>query len=389
MKKYYFFIAVLLLHTCCQAQYNWKALPNAPKSYRCDDMFFLTPTLGWAINPDYTNPTGRIMRTTDGGATWLLQDTSHLYLRSIGFADSLTGWLGSLYVGAGEDTLVFRETTDGGFTWHRAKLLDSIPKGICGISIVTDSVVYAYGRFFGPAEYVKTTDKGATWTYVKLDSLALGLVDGFFYNKDTGFIGGQGLDRKAIILGTTDGGESWQVRYHATRADQDIIWKFSFPGGNTGYASVQYYDDSATYNSYFLKTTDRGNTWIEKSFVRNYFEQGIGFINDQVGWIGGDGIKPNYKTTDGGVTWLPDYMFGVLTPPYHEYSSGYRPGFSVNRFRKMGDSLMYVTGNTIYKLDLRTPLGVPDYQMAGGAYPQLPQSVLWCYYHFLSAIIGE
>jgi hypothetical protein len=143
------------------------------------------------------------------------------------------------------------------------------------------------------------------------------------------------------------------------RSDSEIIWKLVFPGGNTGYAALQYDGDNLTHNSYFLKTTDRGRTWTEHPFVPNYHEQGIGFIDDNVGWIGGDYNMPNYKTTDGGATWTPDPGFGVITPPFHEYPAGFRPGFAINRFRRFGDSLLYATGKTVYKMNIHET-SLPD-----------------------------
>ncbi len=345
----------LLSSVFCNAQYTWQALPTAPQSYRFDDMFFLTPKMGWAINPNYDslNPIqyGRIFKTNDGGNTWQkLIDSANTFYRSIGFADSLTGWVGNLadipYI---SDTIPLYQTNDGGHTWFPANLPYPHPAGICGISVVTDSIVYAYGRFYGPAAYVKTTDKGATWIYKDMSSFAGGLVDGYFFNNDTGFITGKSVSNTALILSTFDGGTSWQVAYNTPNQSPEpyyeYVWKLSFPSRDTGYASVESFD-SATY---FLKTTDGGLTWTKKPFIPYYDEEGCGFINNSTGWIGGDYNLPTYKTTDGGDTWSVDSSFGVLTPPYEDTT-----GFMINRFRRLGDSLMYASGNTIYKLQVNT-----------------------------------
>jgi photosystem II stability/assembly factor-like uncharacterized protein len=345
----------------CDAQFMWQALPGAPVSYRCDDFYFINPSVGWAINPNYGNETpslaGRIFRTMDGGNTWeKLLDGSNSYFRSVGFVDSLTGWIGNLadttldtftHTRATSDTIPLYQTNDGGLSWAPVALPHPHPAGICGISIVTDSIVYAYGRFSSPAGYIKTTDRGATWVFTSLDSLAFGLIDGHFFNKDTGFITAMGADNKAAILYTHNGGASWKYAYHSTRVDTDRVWKIYFPTRNTGYASIEYGGSyGAGFNTWFLKTTDGGNTWMEKPFFANYDEEGIGFINDSVGWIGGWGMRGTYKTTDGGNTWYDDESFGLSTPPY---TSG-AAGFAMNRFRSFGDTLMYSSGNTIYKL---------------------------------------
>ncbi|MCW3124138.1 MAG: hypothetical protein JWQ38_3630, partial [Flavipsychrobacter sp.] len=140
------------------------------------------------------------------------------------------------------------------------------------------------------------------------------------------------------------------------------------PSRNIGYASVQH--ESSYYipfNTWFLKTTDGGKTWIENHFFANYNEEGIGFINDNVGWIGGDERIGTFKTTDGGDTWYNDESFGVPTPPYTSGTSG----FSMNRFRSFGDTVMYASGNTIYKLK-RDATGVRELSIGNesiGNYP--------------------
>jgi len=344
----------MFLQSNLNAQYAWQALPNAPKSWRCDDMYFLNPMKGWVINPYYHNAFpmqyGRIFTTDDGGQTWQkLVDSSITFIRSIGFTDSLNGWFGNLGDSSvTSDTNFMYHSIDGGNTWSPVlNFTGPRPKGICGISIVNDTVIYAYGRYFGPAVLMKTMDGGQTWNSQSLDSIATGLVDGYFFDKDTGFVTGcYGSPPMAQILSTFDGGATWQVRHQSLRA-QEIVWKISFPTRDTGYASIESGLDNITNpdTTYYLKTIDGGITWQEYIFKTNgfYDMQGIGFINDTVGWIGGDSVDSTYKTTDGGNTWAVDNTFGVLTPPYNLE-------FVINRFRRFGDTLMYASGNTVYKM---------------------------------------
>lgn len=367
-----FFLACLFFPGIFFAQYNWSPCPNAPESWRLDDIYFLNPQMGWAISPYYGSSTpmkyGQIYRTNDGGNTWqLLVDSSFTYYRSIGFADSLTGWVGNLAFATNPDTIPFYQTSDGGLTWQPVTNISGpSPKGICGISVVTDSVAYAYGRWFGPAVLLKTTDKGNSWISQDLGIYASGLIDGYFFDKDTGFVTGIDVNKQALILSTYDGGASWQVRYQSARNDTDALWKISFPSRNVGYASIQYLGSNYPHATYFLKTTDGGITWTEHNFFTGYNEQGIGFINDTVGWIGGDATYRTYVTMDGGNSWAADFGFGIATPPYVQST-----GYEINRFRKFGDTLMYASGNTVYKMQhgitsvndfaLRTNPGLRNY----------------------------
>jgi len=363
MKKYLFASCFSICLAGSLIAQNWQALPNAPKSWRNDDIYFLTPQMGWAIHAcyEYITPTqlGQVYRTKDGGNTWqLMKDSAKTFFRAVGFADSLTGWIGNLadtskVNGAPitTDTIPFYQTTDGGHTLTPVNLPNPHPVGICGISVVTDSIIFAYGRWPGPAAYVETTNKGATWTYHDLSTLAYGLVDGWFINKDTGFITGASPAYKAQILSTVDGGATWQVAYRSTRADTDEVWKVFFASRNIAYGAIEYQPNVFTSTArYYIKSTDGGRTWTEHSFISNYDEEGVGFINDTVGWIGGDDYFKTYITYNGGTTWQPDNNFGVLTQPYQGPWSGY----SMNRFRKLNDSTMYASGNTVYKLNWTT-----------------------------------
>jgi hypothetical protein len=133
------------------------------------------------------------------------------------------------------------------------------------------------------------------------------------------------------VLFTSDGGTTWQVK-HTSAHDAEICWKISFPSANIGYVSLESF--RGTSPQYFLKTTDGGMTWQDMSFSTSgtYDAEGIGFINDSTGWIGGGSF--NYKTTDGGLTWSEDSW-----------------GSTVNRFRFFSDTLGYAAGAAIYKFE--------------------------------------
>lgn len=341
------------------AQHNWFVYPNTPSTpERFDDVYFINPNQGWLVDPidGYPHGFGKIYETRNGGVTWaLVHDSMESYLRSVGFVDSLHGFIGNLADRTvTSDTVAMYYTNDGGRTLTPIHFPSPRPGGICGISVVTDSVVYAYGRYYGPPVLAKTTNAGKTWTTYNMAPYAsIGLIDGWFWSKDTGFVTGQN-GNNAVILHTNDGGATWQTVYQSARNDTDHVWKIFFPSRNIGYGSIEYtgnftnYFDIGPYNTYFVKTTDGGQTWTEHPFIPSYDEEGCGFINDTVGWIGGwTGLS--YKTMDGGNTWNVDSSFAYSSIPHTQ------PLPYINRFRKFGDSLFYASGNTIYKLMLYTP----------------------------------
>ncbi len=176
-----------------KTELRWLALPNAPgpTTSRYDDVFFVNPSLGWVING-----TGKIYRTTDGGDSWELQkDQPITYWRSIGFADSLTGWAGNFglldQVPRVTDTNPIYQTINGGRSWEPVVgIPEPRPEGICGLWVASDSVVYATGRIFGDPRILKTEDKGGSWKNINLDSLVDRLVDIYFFSADSGFVVG-------------------------------------------------------------------------------------------------------------------------------------------------------------------------------------------------------
>lgn len=322
---------------------TWQELPSAPQTSRHNDVFFVSTATGWIVNG-----AGEIFKTEDGGGSWDPQfSKSDAHFRSVGFVNPLRGFAGN--VGFGEfgatDRSALYETSDGGNSWHPMAVWQGrSPTGLCGMQVVNDSVVVAVGRVRGPASFARTTDGGATWRSRDMGAHAAGLIDVYFTHPDTGFVVGlTNVDHElssGIVLYTDDGGESWETRHRTTRTGE-WCWKLSFPSRRVGYASLQRNSETPIY---FLKTTDGGETWDEKLFAdAYYFVQGIGFIDELHGWIGGNSTSPVFETRDGGETWFAESL---------------RP--RLNRFRFLGDSLGYAAGRSVHKLANWSAVGVDE-----------------------------
>jgi len=179
-----------------------------------------------------------------------------------------------------------------------------LPKGVCGINVLNDSIAFAVGRVGGPAYFLKTTNGGQNWTSADLSSLAFSLIDCRFFSADTGIIIGSTPsinfnNAKALILYTTDGGSTWQTVFSGKDL-WELCWKVHFTSRMIGYVSVE--SQTSNDSTPVLKTVNGGLTW-SKQIVSptNIWLQGVGFINDSIGWTGGG--TPNKKTIDGGNTW--------------------------------------------------------------------------------------
>jgi photosystem II stability/assembly factor-like uncharacterized protein len=335
--RIYYTSILMFLLLSMSAYSQWNPTPSPPVVYRYDDVYFLNPLIGWAVNYATLPSNGMVIKTVDGGLSWqTVYGSSGAAFRDVGFTDSLHGWIGTLESGQNpEDTVIMYQTTDGGMSWVPVQNFPGPSQaGICGMCVINDSTVYACGRYYGPAGFYKTTNNGQSWSYTDLSVYAGGLVDIYFTSPDSGFVVGTSGDwfsDSGIVLFTSDGGNTWQVKHTSTH-NSEICWKISFPSANVGYVSLESF--RGTGPQYFLKTTDGGMTWQDMSFTNSgtYDAEGIGFINDSTGWVGGGSF--NYKTTDGGLTWSEDSW-----------------GSTVNRFRFFSDTLGYAAGAAIYKFE--------------------------------------
>lgn len=338
MKKILFILCAI--HICSVAlPQSWHLLPASPEAgFRHDDLFFINKDTGWVVNVD-----GYIYKTTDGGNTFTTQlSQPATSFRCVGFADALKGWAGNLGPdswSATTDTNPLYQTTDGGNTWEAvSSITGPLPAGICGINVVNENVVYAVGRVGGPCYIMKTIDGGSTWTSVNFDPPAYYLIDCKFFSADTGIVAGctgtSFTDEKIAVWRTTNGGDTWDFVYHDTSSYNGHCWKIDFPSKNTGYISIE--PGCICDTTPVLKTTDGGLTWEKKIWDTAFsstmaYVQGVGFINDDMGWCGNAAGQVK-QTTDGGNAW-DTYPFV--------------PNF--NRFRKVNDTVAYASGSRIWK----------------------------------------
>jgi hypothetical protein len=194
---------------------------------------------------------------------------------------------------------------------------------------------------------MRSEDGGASWTSIDMSGYAQSLVDCYFFSCDSGFVIG-GTDSVftnsyAVILFTADGGNTW-TSVHTSSQLQTHCWKISFPSRQTGYVSVEC--NTAPY--IFLKTTNGGQSWQETAYTTSTpaMVQGIGFINDSIGWLGG--FSKTYFTSDGGITWTGSLLNQKL-----------------NRMRFVNDTMGYAVGTTIYRINTNQQVGITETQFPG------------------------
>ena len=325
-------------------EFRWRPTAAPEAGSRYDDIWFLDASRGWAVNSD-----GHILHTSDGADSWQQQFAAppRTYLRCLGFANDQVGWVGTL-----EPARRLYHTADGGTTWTRVdNLPPDAPPAICGLSVVDERVVYGSGTNFPdqPAGFIKTVDGGATWTATDLGEHATLLVDVFFRDEQHGWVVGgkaevphpQRKDVVPVVLFTDDGGETWENRLAGIAAELpkgEWGWKIQFLDEHVGFVSLENDEDGAV-----LKTVDGGQSWTRKPLndpQDNANLEGIGFVDDRLGWAGGWGDKDfaggfTSETRDGGETWTDANHVGRF----------------LNRFRFIHEPELvgYASGDFVYK----------------------------------------
>ncbi len=326
-------------------QFQWRAT-NARTRGRHDDIAIIDRQTVWAVNSS-----GYIIKTEDGGRTWdekfhvATAAGSNIWLRSIGFATPQRGWLGTT-----SSAKPFFETRDAGESWQQVTgLPEGGPPFVCGISVVDEQTIWISGTNEPHLRtgVMKTIDGGETWTGIDMNEYADLLVDCYFTDKDRGWVVGGKADIpnpgranvKPVVLFTEDGGQTWVDQVAAIQNQLpkgEWGWKIFPVTESTIYISLENFGDAAV-----LKTTDGGTTWIRKHVndpQNNVNLEGIGFVDENHGWVGGWGDSS--ATIDGGDNWTDANEIGKF----------------LNRFRFYGTPIEvgYASGDTIYKYSAET-----------------------------------
>lgn len=203
---------------------SWQDLSDpAHSSCAWQSVFATDFSSAWLSGADL--PDGRILHTGDGGATW----TSHAESLLVDYPMiSITAWDDDNIWAVGHGFTILR-TTDGGSTWVNTtpESQQGSPNDANGITLLSKDdawVVLDYGNIW------KTGDGGVTWTTQSIPPE----VSGFFLlricaiDQQTAWVSGgtaYGSTQEGVILHTTDGGSTW------TRLDdgtQPVLWGIDF-----------------------------------------------------------------------------------------------------------------------------------------------------------------
>ena len=295
-----------------------------------NDIEFTTPQKGFCVGDS-----GAVFTTADSGYTWTRRNLSIAgNCEEVAFSDSLHGWI---LVTQRDSTAVSNSllrTTDGGATWSRVEL-DTMPcdcRNLNGAYIVRD--LYPFGSdtlFLVTNILLKTYDAGRTW--VRSNSFPAGhsilftsARRGFAY---MGEWFDWGLGRGSSYV-TEDGGDTWTLisnqflaRVLSAPKDGTSMWMLDIDleFGTKGVMVFRVLADTCVLIARARLSEGR----ISEAGGSDIFA-----LNERTGWAVGGGV---WRTDDGGSNWKLIYTFRPDQTPKKARFTSPRRGFVVGPAR--------------------------------------------------------
>jgi photosystem II stability/assembly factor-like uncharacterized protein len=290
----------------------------------------ISATTAWVSAFDNTNGLGGVWKTTDGGQTWVAQNTTAFttagssWCDGVHFFDENNGLAYGDPVGSNFEIYT---TSDGGATWTAVPAgTTTNPNAVTNEWGYAGSFAYAGNSFWfttSKGKIYRTTDMGLHWT--KLNSPLSDFGGGvtttnfgtlYFSDNNTGMIlGTKDTASTFKIYTTTNGGTNW-----ATGVVYSGFLNLCYIPNTTTLISTS---DSTTLGTGSAYSMDNGATWTP---IDADIAHGVpAFLNPTTGWCGGinqsattDGIfkfngnlaNQMFETTDG---------FKVYPNPAHQF----------------------------------------------------------------------
>lgn len=255
-----------------------------------------------------------ILYSSNGGTSWTLVFQSQYSQGD--FNGGITDMLFPLNDNTGYaiDADRILKTTDGGQTWAIAA---TYPGSFFNhLESVDDNTVFAMSTAYQTNKLLGTTNGGASWQAVPYPPVAGGIMTyTYFLNATTGWMSLYDGNNNLYFYKTTNSGTSWTLQNNVS-ATPFACSKMRFVDGNTGYALVAPFQVYKTLNSGVLwEPLPRDNNFT----YLDYTLYDLQCFSPTRFWAGG-GHGYLELSTNGGGTPLPTAYFAIDTT--NEYASG-------------------------------------------------------------------
>jgi photosystem II stability/assembly factor-like uncharacterized protein len=197
------FLFLFLVQISANAQGKWNKI-DVPTKVFLKSLCFTDSLYGWAAGDS-----GVILHTSDGGTTWITQNSGTKNEISALFClDRNRGWASSINFTVSPFGTILLKTTNGGINWTGTSYPD--PNIFITCILFRDSLNgWMGGR---PHALVKTTNGGADWIQAEIDTSVLAFFPVLsikFYNNKYGYACGGMFDIAGVIWRTSNGGDKW------------------------------------------------------------------------------------------------------------------------------------------------------------------------------------
>jgi len=287
---------------------GWFVQPSSA-AVNLNGVFFLADgRTGWVVGDG-----GRILKTTNAGASWTSQTSNSAFtLHAVWFTSALEGRA------VGNARTVLR-TANGGTTWLRVSAADSLGENLEDVVFASRDTGWVVGA---EGLVARTFDRGATWRITRLPT-AFDLKSLSFAGTRDGWAVGEG----GVVAGTHDRGLTWfltpnlttQTLMAVSRTEVDsaiavgavgtvlrtestpdsVAWALVVPSAgavnqlNGVHAPGPNLVFAVGYNAgvggAVLRSDDRGLTWESQASRTPARLNDVFFVDTQRGWAVGDG----------------------------------------------------------------------------------------------------
>ena len=279
-------------HVTCQTR--WERIP-VPTNQFLRSIAFPDTLNGWAAGDS-----GVIIHTIDGGRTWALQN-SHTtnQIVDLFFADKLHGWASSLNFSVEPFGTTILQTINGGVGWV------SIPFPTENIFIFSIFYFDSLSGWMGgrPHALVKTTDGGLTWQNASIDTSTLAffpVLNIQFYNRQHGYAAGGIFDVAGVIWNTHNGGASWKAIDVLMAPADEVRGLHLFDSVHVIGAGG---DPDFGYGVGMIRSGDGGTTWNYHELGMQGLAYDIDFRTGNEAWSPLGQSRSLIFSTDSGNTW--------------------------------------------------------------------------------------
>lgn len=276
------------------SQGTWEIV-DVPTAQNLSSVCFADSLHGWAVG-DF----GTIIHTSDGGETWVIQDSqTENEIVDVFFLNKNLGWASSFKFDSFPYGTLLLKTTDGGQNW----VTYPYPQD----NIFINCILYldSLNGWMGgsPHAIVKTTNGGMDWQQVAVDTSVLAffpVLNIKFYDENYGYACGGMFDIAGVIWRTTNGGISWSALSNQYAPADEVHQIHLFDSIHVMGAGG---DPDFGYGVAFMRTWDGGSTWDyeEIEIQGNAFD--LDFRTESEVWCPLGPRRKLIYSTDSGDTW--------------------------------------------------------------------------------------